>query len=720
MKADELQELSKKRSYRGKNLQGQSFKGKNLSQVDFREADIRGVNFTDAVLEGADFTKADIRGVNFTDAILEGVDFTKAKAGLQKRWILGQGITALFICFVLGIVSSFCGYFVGLYSSVTHIERLLLGKFNPIPGIFSVLIVILVSIMIVRHGLTASAVREAMSCTIIIAVLAIGAFPLTGTLTIAGVGAGMGAVAVAVIGSVPIAVVGIRAFTVTIVIALFGAITSIPIIKSAMNNGGGNRLEGIAAIIFATAVAFTVLFVSFYMTWRAFQEDEKFVLIRKIQVWVGAIGGTNFHKANLTNANFTDATLTKTNFSDAKVIRTRWLNAKQMDQARWGGTILIDQDVRELLCSGYGRRGNYSRRNLQGAYLALADLSEANLSEANISDCYLKGARLEGANLSEANISGCYLKGARLEGANLIKTQALGVDFYDATLSGACIEAWNIDSTTKLEGVNCTHIYLKYGGKERRPHSDNEEYAPGDFTKLFQETLDTVDIIFKEGLDWKNFIIALDKVQVENEGIQLSVESVKQKEDGFFVVRVTVPPDADKVKLNDELKRVYKECESLKAKHKVEVKRLEERHDSTVKILASNRNEYINGDKIMGDKHMYQKTKNINFNAPVTNFVDNIEGNQNNFFSEQPQTLAEAAQEIQQLLKQLEVVNAPTTVEEKQAVVNQVIEKIYENPTLKSRVFGALKAAGTEAFKEAVDHPLVNILVATIEGWRES
>mgnify|MGYP002779551532 CR=1 FL=1 len=677
MKVDELQELHKKRSYRGKNLQGQSFKEKNLSDVDFREADIRGVDFTGAVLKGA--------------------DFTKAKAGLQKRWIVGQSIAALFMSFVVGIVSTFCGYFVGLYSSVTHIERLLMGKFNPLPGIFSVLIVILVLIAIIRYGLTASAVREAMIYTIIIAVLAIIAFPFTGTLTIAGVGAGMGAVAVAIIGSVPIAVVGIRAFTITIPTTLFGAITSIPIIKSAMDNGGANRLEGILAITFAAAITLSVLFISFYMTWRALKEDEKFVLIRKIQVWISATGGTNFHNANLTNANFTNATLTKTNFSNANVTRTRWFNARQMEQARWGGTILIDQEVRELLCSGYGKNGNYSRRNLQGAYLAQAEFSEANLSEANI--------------------SGCYLKGARLEGANLTKTQALGVDFYDATLSGACVEAWNIDSTTKLEGANCTHIYLKGNQQERRPHSG--EYAPGEFTKLFQETLNTIDIIFNKGLDWKNFIIALDKVQVENEETQLSVKSVEQKEDGLFVVRVNVPPDTDKVKLHNELVHAYDKIESLKAQCEVET-RLKESHESTVKMLASRPNEHIYGDKIMGDKHMHQETnKNYHFNAPVTNFIDNIQGNQNNYLPEPRQPLAEAAKEIQQLLKQLELTNSSTTMEEKQAVVNKAVEKIYNNPKLKSRVIGALKAAGTETFKEAVDHPLVNILVATIEGWRQ-
>ena len=38
---------------------------------------------------------------------------------------------------------------------------------------------------------------------------------------------------------------------------------------------------------------------------------------------------------------------------------------------------------------------------------------------------------------------------------------------------------------------------------------------------------------------------------------------------------------------------------------------------------------------------------------------------------------------------------------------------------LKDRAIAALKSGGTEAFKEAVDHPLANILVAIIEGWTQ-
>lgn len=81
--------------------------------------------------------------------------------------------------------------------------------------------------------------------------------------------------------------------------------------------------------------------------------------------------------------------------------------------------------------------------------------------------------------------------------------------------------------------------------------------------------------------------------------------------------------------------------------------------------------------------------------------------------------LAEAAAEIQQLLKQLEQTYPTATFVEKAAVAAKAIETIESDPTLKGRVVGALRSAGMEAFKEAVDHPLVNILAAGIDGWRE-
>ena len=53
-------------------------------------------------------------------------------------------------------------------------------------------------------------------------------------------------------------------------------------------------------------------------------------------------------------------------------------------------------------------------------------------------------------------------------------------------------------------------------------------------------------------------------------------------------------------------------------------------------------------------------------------------------------------------------------------VVTEAIKRIESNPTLKARVIGALDSAGTEGIKELVDNPLINILLAALEGWQEA
>ncbi|MDJ0717302.1 MAG: hypothetical protein QNJ54_24300 [Prochloraceae cyanobacterium] len=71
-------------------------------------------------------------------------------------------------------------------------------------------------------------------------------------------------------------------------------------------------------------------------------------------------------------------------------------------------------------------------------------------------------------------------------------------------------------------------------------------------------------------------------------------------------------------------------------------------------------------------------------------------------------------------LEQLSQTYPTSTSREKMTLVTEVVDRIETNPKLKDRVINALKAGGTEAFKEAIDHPLVNILMASIEGWQEA
>lgn len=85
----------------------------------------------------------------------------------------------------------------------------------------------------------------------------------------------------------------------------------------------------------------------------------------------------------------------------------------------------------------------------------------------------------------------------------------------------------------------------------------------------------------------------------------------------------------------------------------------------------------------------------------------------------QQKSLAEVANEIQDLLEQLSQTNPTIKTTEKMEVVGKAIDIIEENPSLKSKVIRVLKAVGTESFKEAVNHSLANIFIAGVEAWTE-
>ena len=102
---------------------------------------------------------------------------------------------------------------------------------------------------------------------------------------------------------------------------------------------------------------------------------------------------------------------------------------------------------------------------------------------------------------------------------------------------------------------------------ERRPSSG--EFKPGEFTKLFTEILDTVDLIFDNGVDWKAFVNAFDQVRIENEDLDLTIQSIENKGDGVIVIKVNVPPDANKEKIHSTFKQNYQhQLQEVEEKYK--------------------------------------------------------------------------------------------------------------------------------------------------------
>jgi uncharacterized protein YjbI with pentapeptide repeats len=297
------------------------------------------------------------------------------------------------------------------------------------------------------------------------------------------------------------------------------------------------------------------LLFGIYYSHRAYKGDEKFAIVRSFRVAFRAMGGTSFRGADLTHANFNNAMLEGSNFNPTKEGQTIlewvcWQDTKKLDQARVGTSILADRAVRDLLVTRNGYKKSYINANLRAANL--------------------DGINLEQANLTWADLACATLRHANLKNANLTESLVLNANLTGATLTGACLEAWNIDSHTNLEQVDCQYVYLLRNQQERRPSSG--DFAPGEFTKLFQEALSTVDLIFRNGVDWKAFMLAFQQVQLENEDTPLEIQSIENKGDGVVVVRVNVPPDTHKEKIHSEFNQQYElALRALEARYQAEL-----------------------------------------------------------------------------------------------------------------------------------------------------
>ncbi|NEQ65839.1 MAG: pentapeptide repeat-containing protein [Symploca sp. SIO2D2] len=213
--------------------------------------------------------------------------------------------------------------------------------------------------------------------------------------------------------------------------------------------------------------------------------------------------------------------------------------------------ILEEANLNLLDLSGLNLRG----ANLRGANLFGTDFIEADLTGAD-----LREADLTAADLSQANFTGVDLREARL-----IRTQALATNFNQVRFTGACLEDWNIDPSTNLDGVICDYIYLKskyvpeqklYLLKERRPYNGN--FEAGEFTKLFQKVLEPLSLVFRNGIDWQAFLTSFQELQIECSNHELSIQALENKNSGVLVIKLNVPNDANKAQIEQSFKHKYR------------------------------------------------------------------------------------------------------------------------------------------------------------------
>jgi uncharacterized protein YjbI with pentapeptide repeats len=702
-------EQHKAQSFQGLNLQNRDFRGKNLS--------------------GADFSNADIRGANFSNATLVGANLCNAKAGLTNLQIIGLISFCILLLFFAGLISAYSG---GLISFLLTDPKYVAGG-SQFLGLAALVIYGIFIAIIFYQGLGFKFIIFAVAIVIFLVtlmasgdiIIAIGAqFTI---LALAGVNAGFASIAAAV------AIAKIMALPksgiLTVLISLLGAV-----IGSLL----GIQIE--ADIPVTSLVALTAIAFGFYIGNDAVSENSKHKMTRYAAVNSIAARGTKFNGANLTDADFTEASLKSTDFRKATLTRTCFFAAKQINYARLEGTFLENVQVRKLVVTKTGNGQNFDGLNLHGV-----NLKDANLEYATFISTDLSSATLENANLS----------GVKLGQAQLYKTCLKG-----ACLTGAYIENWGISTDTELEEIKCDYIYMRLPTEQnpdpwRKPDNREETFRQGDFADFIAPIIKTLDLYQKQNIDMrqvaKNYktldlfhydgidpsaaAIALKQLAENHPEAGLEVVALEGRGKEKIRVQAKIKSDADSSELDREYFDIYSEIKSLPSTNlQALLLKIADKYKIIHKSLDSTSSNqfYIQINQTEGDLIMSEASKKVsNFNLQNAQFgggiidaetvtANQIGGNTTNNNQQDKQTLSQAAAEIQQLLQQLEQTYPYKNHAGKMAVVTKAVEEIESNPTLKARVISALKSSGTEAIKELVDHPLVNILMASIEGWQDA
>ncbi len=684
---------------------------------DFKRVSLRGQSLVKQDLSGADFSQADIRGANFSHAILTGTNFAGATAGLQRRWVALQWLLALLMLGLSGILA----FFPGLVAAAT-IESVHSLPQKLVVEIVLAIFLITISVAIVRQGFTIQAVSSISVAVAVAYVIAVAVF-VAGVITlVAGavtgvfvgavaevftgvvIGVFLGAIVASITVAIAAAVVVAVAIAVTVAVAVVGRGVVVVVIAVVVFVAGG-----VAVVVVVIAVA--VILLSLYVEWRAMKGDEKFAIVHLCAIAFGSLGGTRFYCATLTDANFTAATLKSSNFREATLTRTCWKDAKKLDRARHGNTLLAQSAVRELLVTSNGYQKSYEGANLNGANLT--------------------GANLEGANLKRADLSQATLHGANLKNANVTETLAIGTDFTAAYLTGACLQAWNIDINPQLAGVDCQYVFLLEkengnGSRERRPHDSDRVFQPGDFEKLYTEMMNVVQILLRHGLEPEAFQKAWQQLMADYPEATLQATERKGED---LLVTLEVPENADK----SQVERWFVEAHEAKLKEQKLAGILEgqQSHAQDLKELLLQKLSHPNTIHIKNiSQTMNNNTDNNRQGDTYTQSgkfgVGHMSGGEiqsgakvaGELHETQSKTLAESVVEIQQLLQILDRSYPPDIPRKTQEIIDVAVKEIDKDPQLKERVVGALNSGSIEALKELMDNPYVNILVAAYQGWQ--
>ncbi|MEM6867381.1 MAG: pentapeptide repeat-containing protein [Cyanobacteria bacterium P01_C01_bin.121] len=451
--------------------------------LDFSGQSLVGRSFKGQDLANADFSQSDIRSANFANANLRGATFHQSRAGVSRPRQLLQCSLLIACSVALGMVSIIVGTFSATFWLPENVDQ-----FGFIPGLLCLLSLAAMGFPLIYQGFTRSGFQNTMVvCAIVIA--GIGAGTLTEGAAQAAYSAGSiaSAVVLAMSNVVILTSAGLIGGRWLVGLGLACSIASSlkhygyiywPAIETV--SGQSTRVMadyplnhvGMVIVVLEIAIA------GVYVASRVLAKDERFDLVKKVASNLVTLGGTTFHRANLTNANFTEATLKCTDLSKAILVRTNFHHAQQLytcklSYAHFEDSYLQLPRLQQLAATQIGKNQNFDQLDLKGIYLRSVDLSDTSFINTNLS-----AANLQNVNLSRAK---------------LINTQLDDADLLGACLTGAYIHNITITADTQLGGIECQYIFTRLPTAEnpnpnRIPSAPREVFKPGEFASFIRRS----------------------------------------------------------------------------------------------------------------------------------------------------------------------------------------------------------------------------------------
>ncbi|WP_339376353.1 pentapeptide repeat-containing protein [Calothrix sp. NIES-2098] len=297
--------------------------------------------------------------------------------------------------------------------------------------------------------------------------------------------------------------------------------------------------------------------LSLIVTKFSHKHSSHFYFLHSWAIAAGTWGSTSFYNLDLSNIDFTGSLLANSDFRASNFYRTCLKGVKGLDRARLDDRYidLTNYKVQKLLIDGKSKDKEFSNLNLQGAYLRSADMRYFNL----------RGTNLKGADLQDADLRHSILVGA----------QVTGVNFTDADLTGICIEDWHVNSKTCFARVKCDYVFRKLDkkGETIEQYPVGRYFEKGEFEALFQEVEEVVELVFKEGVNWRALSFTFRKFQLEDDGLGLELKGVEQRGD-LWVVKVTHKEGVLRQQVEQRVGEIYDMIKGLIAVKEPQINKL--------------------------------------------------------------------------------------------------------------------------------------------------